>query len=95
MKNKPKETSPQGRSKERLKLHIALSKTAPYKNGPGHKEQANHYPYIERSEAKSRYLKASSLMSTIVEGSRRKAPPRTNVRGLQNIGTCLILDLVI
>ena len=71
MKNKTKETSPQGRSKERLKLHIALSKTAPYKNGPGHKEQTNHYPYIERSEAKSRYLKASSLMSTEVETSRR------------------------
>lgn len=61
MKNKTKETSPQGRSKVRLKLHISLSKTAPYTNGPEHKEQTYHYPYIERSEAKSRYLKTDPL----------------------------------
>ena len=76
MKNKTKETSPQGRSKGWLKLNRTLNKTAPYKNGPGYKEQTYHYPYIERSEAKSRYLKASSLMSTEAEGSRRKAPPQ-------------------
>lgn len=50
MKNKTKETSPQGRSEGWLKLNRTLSKTAPYKNGPGHKEQTYHYLYIERIE---------------------------------------------
>ena len=80
MKNKSKETSPQGRSEGNLKLHRTLSKTAPYKNGPGHKEQTNHYPYIEGSEAKSRYLKASSLMSTIVDTPQTKRENHVKVK---------------
>ena len=53
-------------------------------------------PYIERSEVEISHKRFNppyvdnSLMSTEVETSRKKLPPRTKVRGLQSKITCIL-----